>query len=206
MTVGDNRRRRRRGWGQRVSWLGPPIVLFLVCAGFFWKLVLTDQYTWLEAGDIPNQVLPWLQIQAGEWHQVRVPLWDPYQWGGQSLIGQAQPGVAYPLNWVLFLLPLRNGWLRQSFLHWYFVIIHFMAAWFAYLLCRDLKRSQMASLAAGCVFALGGWMGVTTWPQMLNSAVWAPLVLMYTLRSIRGVRPVASAAVAGALFGMSWLA
>ncbi len=185
--------------------LAPVAALFLICAGFFWKIVLTDQYTWLESPDLSYQVLPWLQMQAGEWRRGRIPLWDPYLWGGQSLIGQAQPGVAYPLNWLLFLMPLNNGWIRQSYLHWYFVVIHFMAAGFAYLLCRDLKRSRMASLAAGCAFALGGWVGFTDWPQMLNSAVWAPLVLMFLLRSLRGERPWSSAALSGACFGMAWL-
>ncbi len=194
--------RNRPGW--REAWAAPAI-LFLICAGFYWRLVLSNQYTWLESPDLVNQVLPWLQVQAGEWHLGRVPLWDPYLWGGQSLIGQAQPGVAYPLNWLLFLAPLRHGWIRQSYVHWYFVLIHFMAAWFAYLLCRDLKRSRLASVAAGCVFALGGWVGVTDWPQMLTSAVWAPLVLMYMLRAMRGERPLASAAAAGAFFGMAWL-
>ncbi len=89
----------------RMSRLAGPVLLFLICAGFFWKIVLTNQYTWLEGPDLANQVLPWFQFQAGEWHRGRIPLWDPYQWGGQSLIGQAQPGVAYPLNWILFLLP-----------------------------------------------------------------------------------------------------
>jgi hypothetical protein len=182
-----------------------PAGLFLVCTGFFWKIVLTNQYTWLESPDLAYQVLPWLQVQAGELHRGRVPLWDPYMFGGQSLIGQAQPGVAYPLNWLLLLAPLRQGWIRQSYLHWYFVLIHFMAAWFGYLLCRDLRRSQLSSVAAGCAFALGGWVGVTDWPQMLNSAVWAPLVLLYMLRSLRGERPAASAAAAGAFFGMAWL-
>lgn len=193
------------GGKRRLASFGAPALLFVICAGFFWKLVLTNQYTWLEGPDLAYQVLPWLQVQAGEWHRGRVALWDPYLWGGQSLIGQAQPGVAYPLNWLLFLMPLKNGWLRQSLLHWYFVVIHFMAAWFAYLLCRDLKRTRAASVAGGCVFALGGWVGVTDWPQMLNSAVWAPLVFLYLLRSLRGVRPVASAAAAGAFFGMAWL-
>ncbi|MCC7175949.1 MAG: hypothetical protein IT159_12200, partial [Bryobacterales bacterium] len=192
----------RRRW---LSRLGPPLLLFLICAGFFWKIVLTNQYTWLESPDLANQVLPWLQFQAGEWHRGRAPLWDPYQWGGQSLIGQAQPGVAYPLNWILFSLPLKDGWLRQAWLHWYFVVIHFMAALFAYLLCRDLKRSRAASIAAGCAFALGGWIGTTDWPQMLNSAVWTPLVFLFALRSLRGERPVASAAAGGAFFGLAWL-
>ncbi len=195
----------RAGESGKLRALGAPLLLFIICAGFFWKLVLTSQYTWLEGPDAAHQVLPWLQVQAGEWHRGRVALWDPYLWGGQSLIGQAQPGVAYPLNWLLFLMPLKNGWLRQSGLPWYFVGIHFTAAWCAYLLCRDLKRTRAASIAAGCVFALGGWVGVTDWPQMLNSAVWAPLVFMFLLRSLRGVRPVASAAASGACFGMAWL-
>ncbi|HSW51173.1 MAG TPA: YfhO family protein, partial [Bryobacteraceae bacterium] len=103
------------------------------------------------------------------------------------------------------LAPLRHGWMPQAYMHWYFVLIHFMAAWFGYLLCRDLRRSQTASVAAGCAFALGGWMGTTDWPQMLNSALWAPLVFLYLLRSLRGERRVASAAAAGAFFGMAWL-
>src|SRR5262249_21279212 len=70
--------------------------------------------------------------------------------------------------------PLRNGWIRQSFLHWYFVLIHFQAALFCYWLCRDLKRSRAASLVSGLVFGLGGFVGTNGWPQMLNGAVWAP--------------------------------
>src|SRR5205085_53709 len=84
------------------------------------------------------QVLPWYQFEAGEWHQGRFPLWDPHHWGGQSLIGQALPGAAYPLNWILFLLPLRKGWIRQPYLHWYFVLIHYMGALFCYWRCLDL--------------------------------------------------------------------
>jgi hypothetical protein len=205
MEVAENHhpdRNRPRRWRKA---LAAPALLFVICAGFFWKIVLTNQYTWLEGPDLANQVLPWFQFQAGEWHRGRIPLWDPYQWGGQSLIGQAQPGVAYPLNWILFLLPLRHGWMHQAYLHWYFVLIHFMATLFAYALCRDLKRSRTASVVAGCAFALGGWVGVTDWPQMLNSAIWAPLVFLYMLRGLRGERPVASAAASGAFFGMAWL-
>src|SRR2546430_16452290 len=122
---------------QAVAW---PALLLLICICFFWKLVLTNQYTWLDSPDTVNQILPWYQFQAGEWHQGKFPLWDPYHWGGQSLIGQGQPGAAYPLNWILFLLPLRNGWIRQPYVHWNFVLIHLMGALFCYWLFRDLKR------------------------------------------------------------------
>ena len=189
-----------RGWLVAAAW---PALLLVICIGFFWKLVLTDQYTWLDSADVAFRVLPSYQFQAGEWHAGRVPLWDLYS--GQPLLGQAGSGAAYPLNWLLFLAPLRNGWIRQAYLHWYFVLIHFQAALFCYWLCRDLNRSQPASLLSGLVFGLGGFIAANTSPSMLNGAAWAPLVLLFFLRAIRGQRPVASAAWSGACLGIAFL-
>jgi len=189
----------------RDSALTGPLILLAVTVAFFWKLTLTRQYTWLDGPDLAYQVLPWYQMQAREFHAGRVPLWDPYQWGGQPLIGQMLPGTAYPLNWLLFGLPLRDGRIREEFLNAYFVGIHFMAALFCYWLCRELRRSRAASLLAGATFGLGGYIGFTDWPQMLNGAVWAPLILLFFLRALRGASPYANSAWAGASFGMALL-
>src|SRR5262245_11590530 len=86
-----------------------PLVLLLIVIAFFWKLILTNQYSWLQWPDLAWQVLPWFQYQAVQFHHHVFPIWDPYQFGGQSLIGQDQPGLAYPINWILFSLPLRDG-------------------------------------------------------------------------------------------------
>lgn len=182
-----------------------PVMLLLLTLGFFWKLTLTRQYTCLNSPDMANQVLPWLDFQAREFHKGRIPLWDPHLWAGQSLIGQQQPGTAYPPNWLLFLLPLKDGHIRIEFFHWYWVLIHFFAALFCYWLCRDLKRSRTASVLAGAAFGMAGFIGFTDWPQHLNSAIWAPLVLLFFLRAARGERPAANAAISGAFLGVSFL-
>jgi hypothetical protein len=182
------------------------LLLVAVIIGFYWKLVFTDQFTWLSGFDTAAQVLPWLQLQAGEWHQWRIPLWDPYTWAGQPLIGQAQPGVAYPLNWLLFALPLKQGWLKQVHLHWYFVIIHLLAGWFAYRLARELKCRRLPAVFGAAVFSLSGWLGSTEWPQMINGAVWAPLVFLYLLRAIRPSGSSLPPAILGGFFlGCAWL-
>jgi hypothetical protein len=186
--------------------LAGPVLLFVIVVLFYWKLVLTDQYTWLESPDLAFQVLPWFQFQAGEWHRWRWPLWDPNGWFGQPLFGQGQPGSAYPLNWLLFLVRLKNGWLRQGVLHWYFVLIHYLAALTAYALCRSLNRSRRASIVGGCVYALGGYVGNTGWPQMLNGAVWTPLVFLFLLRAARGEKPWSSALLSGFFLGFGFLA
>lgn len=183
-----------------------PAVLFALVVCFFWKLVLTNQFTWMESPDTARLILPWFQFQAGEWHLHHFPLWDPSSWGGQPLFGQAQPGAAYPLNWVLFWMPLHDGWMRQIFLHWYYVLIHYLAALTAYWLARDLGRSRGASILAGCAYALGGYVASTDWPQMLNGAVWVPLVFLFLFRVERGHKPAASAALSGLFLGVMWLA
>jgi len=193
----------RREWRRTAAAI---LVLTLLVVGFYWKLTLSRQYTWLAGDDITNQVLPWWQFQARELQAGRFPAaWDPYVWLGQPLIGQAQPGAMYPLNWILFLLPLRNGYIAEGFLHWYFVVIHIIAAFNAFALARYLGCSRAAAILAGAVFSFSGYVGSIDWPQMLNGAIWAPLVLLFFLRVLHGTRPVLSAALGGLFLGLSWL-
>src|SRR5512133_2022664 len=84
----------------------------------FWKIALTDQYTFIESPDIGHQVLPWLQVQAAAIHRGAAPLWDPYLLGGQPLAGQVQPAVFSPLTWLLWLTPLDGtGHLQLRWIH-----------------------------------------------------------------------------------------
>src|SRR5437868_4386989 len=140
MAVAENH---QSDWNR--SLLGAALLVAIVII-FNWKLTLTDRYTWLDAPDIANQVLPWFQFQAAEWHAGHFPMWDPNDWAGQTLFGQLQPGSAYPLNWLLFLLPLKLGWMQMAILNWYLVVIRLMGALAAYALCRDLGRSLIASI------------------------------------------------------------
>ena len=182
------------------------LLLLAIVAGFYWKLTLTRQYEWIWGPDMTQQVLPWFHVQARALHQGALALWDPYVWAGQPLLGQAQPGAAYPLNWILFALPLRHdGLIRWWALDWYFVVIRFMALGFCYLLCRDLGRSRVASLLAGAVFALGGYIGNTAWPQMVNGALWLPLVFLFLLRAGRGQDVMRNAILSGTFLGVAWL-
>jgi len=181
------------------------VLLVAIVVGVYWKLVLTDQFTWLGGQDNVNQVLPWLQFQAREWQAGRIALWDPNHYGGQSLIGQAQPGAAYPLNWLLFLMPLRDGYLSTKVLHWYFVVTHLLMAVFAYRLARELGCRRWAAVAGGVAFPLTGLLGRLDWPQMFNGATWIPLVFLGLLRAARSKRPVIPAALGGFALGIAWL-
>ncbi len=184
--------------------IGPAILLLLSIA-FYWRLVLTNQYTWLDSPDLANMVAPRFQFMAAEWHHLRFPLWDPYQWCGQPFLGQ-WTGAAMPLNWPLFVFGgFDQGKLRFDLMNWYFVLCHWLGAVFCYWLCRDVGRSRGASILAGCIFSFGGYFGSTDWPEVFTGILWTPLAFLFLLRSRRGERPVASAALAGLFCGISWL-
>jgi hypothetical protein len=185
--------------------LQDPFLLFLIVAGMYWRLVLTNQFQWIDSPDMLNQVLPWFEMQAHAWHSGQFPLWDPFHWLGQSLIGQVQPGVLYPLNWLLFLLPFRDDHIDLTFFAWYFVVIHYVAALFSYFLCRDLKCGRLASIFGGAAFTFSGYFAGIAWPQVLNGATWAPLVFLFLFRVIRGERPLRNALFLGTAYGFSFL-
>jgi len=179
------------------------LLLFALCCAFYWKLLFTSQYPFLDSPDLANLVLPRMQFLASELRHLRFPLWDPYQWCGQPFLAQFT-GAAYPLNWLL-ALRFEHGKVSFTLMHWLYVLIHFQAAAFAFWLCRDLKLSHGAALLGGLIFALAGFMGDTDWPEGLNGAVWGPAILLFLLRSVRGLRPWSSAALSGVCLGMAWL-
>jgi hypothetical protein len=110
------------------------------------------------------------------------------------------------LNWLLFWMPLKNGWLREDVLHWFYVLVHYLAGLTCYALCRDLGRSRLASILGGIVYSLASYVAYTDWPQMLHGAIWAPLVFLFLFRAERGERPLANALLSGFFLGVTWLA
>jgi len=185
--------------------LATVVFLALLTILFYWKLTLTNQYTWFDHPDMAYLELPRLQFQVREIQQGNFPLWNPRIWTGQPLIGQTQPGPLFPLNLLFAQLKMRDGYIRFNHLNYYWVAIHFLAAFFFYCLARDLRLNTAASILSGCLFGFGGFVGSVAWLDVVNGAIWAPLVLLFLLRSARGVRPLTNACLGGLFLGIAWL-
>ena len=69
------------------------------------------------------------------------------------------------------------------------------------------NKGDLLNLAAlgGIFYATAGFCGNTEWPQQLAAGIWAPLVFLFLLRSLRGRTPIKSAAWAGVALGLAWL-
>jgi hypothetical protein len=177
----------------------------IVCTLFFWKLTLTNQFVIFDDPDMAHQVIPWWTFEASQVHHSVIPLWDPHHWLGQPLLGQGQPMVALPTNYLFLLGPRKGGQLSETWLKLYFAFLHFLAGLTLYWLARDQKLSKTASIGGALVFATAGIFGQLSWPMMLNGAIVGPLVLLFALRVLRGERQIWHAACAGAALGYGWL-
>lgn len=183
-----------------------PVLLAALVILFHWKLTLTSEYVWFDHSDMVYLEIPRLQFQARELHNGRFPLWDPSLWAGQPLIGQTQPGPLFPLQLLFLLQPLDGeGYLRPAVLNWYWVTLHLVAALACYALCRDWRRSRIASLLAAVGFGCGGFLASVAWSDVAAGGIFTPLWLLYATRAVRGRRPWASAGLAGFWLGLAWL-
>lgn len=68
----------------RLKRISPVLLLFAGVITVLWKLILTNQYTFLESPDLANQVMPWLEAQVFSLRHFSILLWDPYEWFGQQ--------------------------------------------------------------------------------------------------------------------------
>lgn len=188
------------------SKIWPGVLLCAVVILINWKITLTDQYTLLDDSDIAYQAVPWYQFSSSQIHKGQFPLWESYLWSGQPLVGQVQPGVMHPLHLLYLSLPLRDGHIQFQFLHWYFVLLHCIAAVGAYCLIRSLGRSIPAALLGGMLFGVGGYIGTTRWVNIVHATVYIPWALLFLGKMIRGESPKRNAAFCGFAVGLSWLA
>ncbi len=165
-------------------WLSEAIIGALLLALpflFFWRIVtpnLADRAVF-PAGDLTGQYYPLHVFAARELMAGRLPLWNPYVYGGQPGLADIQAGVFYPLN--LLFAPLvaapAISWLALEIE----IILHFsLASLFTYLFLRRLTGSRLAGVVAALAFTYGGYLTSFPVQQMtvLQAAVWLPLVLL----------------------------
>src|SRR5262249_41059946 len=86
---------------------------------------------------------------------------------------------------------------------------HVLAACFMFALVRELGMGRFAAFLAGICFSLGGFVSKMTWPHMLESAMWLPLIFLFLLRGFRAFdmrSAIVNASAGGLMLGMAVVA
>ncbi|RME48728.1 MAG: hypothetical protein D6796_05875, partial [Caldilineae bacterium] len=190
--------------------LAVAVLLALATAGFFWQLLFTPN-TWQPAGggDLVPFLYPNYAFAAQMLRQGVLPLWNPHLYSGTPFAADAQSGLFYPPNLLLFLLAPRLTVRALEFM----AVFHFWLAGFGmYLflqyspLARDLHLHPLAALAGAIAFEFSDLFIVHFGNlNMIAVAAWLPPVMLAFQRAVRGGRS-GFALLAGALLAVASLA
>lgn len=166
-------------------------LLFQVLAALFYSPLLLGVRTFPD-GDFTHHFLPFSLFQRAELVAGRLPIWNPYTYGGHPFLADTQAAVFYPLNILGILVgyPFEGLFASVVASRLYFlqleVVIHVgLAGFFLFLLLDHLTQNRMAGLVSGITFAFSGYL--TGYPPLqlaiLRTAIWLPLLLYLLVRA-----------------------
>jgi len=188
--IGPVRAALRRHWPDVAIVIG----LALLPGLFFWRLLTPNpaDHLHVAAGDFTGQYYPLRAYAADQLLAGRLPLWNPFLYGGQPALADIQSGVLYPpqLAQLALLHFLGTGFPIDALEIQ--AILHFSwAAVGAYLLGRRLvgqqgtgksspRAGRFAGVVVSLVFTYSGYL--TGFPvqqvTILEVSAWLPWVLL----------------------------
>lgn len=129
---------------------------------FHWRLIApnpADRATF-PSGDFVHQFYGFTLFEAQEWRAGRLPLWNPYAYGGHPFLADPQSAIFYPLSLLTIWLALliTGGSFPFIALEWEVIAHVFLASTFTYAYVRHLTGSRPAGLFAGLTFAYSGYL------------------------------------------------
>ncbi len=165
-------------------------VLTLLWGIFFWRVLtpsLADQVS-LPEGDFTGIYFGLaghaaLRLSAGE-----IPLWNPYNYGGQPFIADPQAAVFYPVRLLTIAISQITGGFTYATLQGELIAHVWLAAVLTYLFLRAVTGSGLAGLVGAVTFAFGGYQ--VSYPPLqttiLEAGIWLPLALLGIYRASAG--------------------
>ena len=129
--------------------------------------------------DLVFQWYPWLVFNSESLREGIIPLWNPFVLGGTPYLANQQSAILYPLNLLLYFLPMPTG-------IGYLAIIRLLVAGIStYYYLRTVGVGKAGAFTGACAFTFGGfsiaWLGYS----MSSVAVLLPLALLLTERWLK---------------------
>lgn len=164
-------------------WFGFGCALVLLTAVDRAALFQGEQFAFRDAA---HYYTPLDQRVAQEWNAGRWPLWDPWQNGGQPLLGSPTAAVFYPGK--LLYLTFSASWTPRLY-----VVAHMVLAWLGmYRLARAFGVNPVGASLAGLSYGFGTpVLLLYSNPIYLVGAAWLPFGLCAVDGLVRQGRPCA---------------
>jgi hypothetical protein len=161
------------------------LLLGLVIVVFYSPILFTSQFSILTGFDSAAMDYSWFNYISSSLKHGHFPLWDPYSQGGRSFVGESATGGFSPLRLMSVWLLTKNGIVSPRSMNLVYVFLHALAAILMFALARTFGVSRFAALFAGFLFSVAGFTGRIGWFDMLEAAVWLPLIFLFQLKALQ---------------------
>ncbi|HYK07954.1 MAG TPA: YfhO family protein [Candidatus Eisenbacteria bacterium] len=106
--------------------------------------------------------------------QLQLPMWNPYDFAGNTHLATYQSAVFFPLTLLFLLLPFIDAWSLVV------IVGPLLACIFTYYFLRSLKLSVLASVIGAVTFGFSGTLLVLTEESFMAvySILFLPLILL----------------------------
>ena len=134
-----------------------------------------------KVSDGTSQVYLWHAFWRDEVQAGRLPLWNPYVYGGVPAFAEPQMQTWYPANVLWLVLSADLAFKATLWLH------ALLGAWLMYRLARAVGTTRFGAAVAALVFGLHGQLlcfVYAGWIQHVAAMTWAPGVLWMLWRAL----------------------
>ncbi len=164
------------------------VILTLLWFLFFWRIfapAVEDRVIFNQDGDFILHFYAPIAYQVDRFWDGEVPLWNPYNYGGEPSAANIQNGTFYPLRYLSALVAGRDNYTFQAY-QTETAFHYWLASWWMFLFLWVCFRRRWLALIGGVLFAYSGYM--TAYPMLQASTVateaWFPLALLGILLSL----------------------
>ncbi|HEX3772341.1 MAG TPA: YfhO family protein [Polyangiaceae bacterium] len=182
-------------------WAGSLGAAFVGAVPFvaFWRLWVPGPRAQYLFGDTAGLYWPDLVYLRNALAHLQLPIWNPFERGGISMLSEPEAGVLYPLNWLLVLLGAPLGMP--------FEVIEVKAclhlaiggvALYAWLRRRGMSAG--AAAIGGVVYELGPYTAGNAFFALVWPQAWLPVILLASDWILDGGGPLAGLALAAATY------
>ncbi len=155
------------------------VVLTALWVFFFWRLLTPTQgdRVIFAKGDFPLHYYSYANYQAERMGDGEIPLWNPYNYGGDPFAANVQWNVWYPPRWIAILV--AGDWtievMQLEVAAHYWIASLMMCAFL-----RALVKKMFPALVGAIVWTYGGYLSgyPMLQPSVLYAIVWLPLMML----------------------------
>ncbi len=143
----------------------------------------------------PDLVFFGESLAQGEW-----PLWNPFDRGGYPYSSDPQPGMFYPLHWLLAGVGMLTGETGWSFIQFKMLLHHAIAGLCMHAFLRHRGLPRIAAIVGGmALIASSPWL-IHKASNLLMPMVWTPLIWIAADRLLQTPSWRRSAALAASIY------